>query len=91
MARTGIYALIDELKNAVSTEEASRRIDQFVLDLEGDAKQCGWPEGKIATHQANLRKLIKAAVKEEKRRAVRSNFQAALNRLAERRKKKPRL
>jgi hypothetical protein len=90
MARTGIYALIDEIKNAASTDEVSKRIDQFVLDLEGDAKQYGWPEGKIATQQAKLRKLIKAVRKEEKRGAVGFNFQAALDRLTERRKKKPR-
>jgi hypothetical protein len=90
MARTGIYALIDEIKNAASTDEASTRIDQFVVGLEADAKHYGWPAGKIATQEAKLRKLIKAVTKAEKRGAVRFNYQAALDRLAERRKKKPR-
>jgi hypothetical protein len=66
MARTGIYALIDEIKNAASPDEASGRIDRFVVDLGEDAKHYGWPQGKIATQQARLRKLIKATVREEK-------------------------
>jgi CheY-like chemotaxis protein len=37
MARTGIYALIDEIKNAASPDDASGRIDPFVVDLEEDA------------------------------------------------------
>ena len=49
MARTGIYALIDEIKNPASPDGASGRIDPFVGDLAEDAKHCGWPEGKIAT------------------------------------------
>jgi hypothetical protein len=88
MARTGIYALIDEIKNAASPDEASGRIDRFVVDLEEDAKHYGWPQGKIATQKARLRKLIKATVREEKGGTHRSNLQAALDRLAERRKKK---
>ena len=81
MAHTGIYALIDELKTAASTDEAGRRIDRFVIDLEEDAKDYGWPEEKITTQEAKLWKLIKATMREEKRGTVRSNFQAALDRL----------
>ena len=81
MARTGIYSLIDELKTAESTDDASRRIDRFVIDLEEDAKDYGWPEEKIATQQAKLWRLIKATMREEKRGTVRSNFQAARDRL----------
>jgi hypothetical protein len=90
MARTGIYALIDEIKNAASPAEASGRIDRFVVDLGEDAKHYGWPQGKIATQQARLRKLIKATVREKKSGTHKPNLQAALDRLAERRKKKPR-
>ena len=81
MARTGIYALIDELKTAASTDDAGRRIDRFVIDLEEDAKDYGWPEEKIAVQQAKLRRLIKATMREDRRGTVRSNFQAALDRL----------
>jgi len=72
MARAGIYALIDEIKNAASPDEASGRIDRFVVDLGEDAKHYGWPQGKIATQQARLRKLIKATY--ERKRAGRTDL-----------------
>jgi hypothetical protein len=73
----------DDVKNATSEKAVSDRVDRFKAELEQEAKRYGWPALKIAAQRAKLRVMIRTAANQEKVRAVRLNFQTALDRLAE--------
>jgi D-Tyr-tRNAtyr deacylase len=84
MASTGPQGVFDYIDAATSEKAVCDRIDQFLADLEEQAKRPSWPTGESARREAKLiEKLKTAAEQHQSDTDAAGKFQAALDRLAE--------